>query len=157
MMSSTIIFMISIRKVFFLFPTVFLVAVFTSVISPVLATAPASIGGISPPPGVKEQIAAAPANTDIAILYFFSNIIKIATVFAGIFVMYNFAMAAFTYITGQGKAESHQKVRDKITMSVIGLLIIVLAYVLAAIFSLIIFGDASFILKPTVQGPVYVP
>ena len=123
----------------------------------ILAAAPPSIGEISPPPGTSQQIQAAGAGTDIAIFFFISNLIKIATAAAGVYVMYNLAIAGYDFLTAGGKADAYQKVRDRLVMSVIGLLLIVMAYLITALLSLLIFGDAGFILNPTLKGPVYVP
>lgn len=120
----------------------------------VLAAAPPSIGKISPPPGTDVQIQAAGAGTDIAIFFFISNMIKIATAAAGVYVMYNLAIAGYDFLTAQGKADAYQKARDRLVMSVIGLLLIVMAYLITALLSLLIFGDAGFILNPSIDGPL---
>jgi len=127
--------------------------------SVILAAAPPSIGEIDPPPGTDVQIESAVAqgyianSNEIAIFFFISNIIKIATAAAGVYVMYNLAIAGYDFLTAGGKADAYQKARDRLVMSVIGLLLIVMAYLITALLSLLIFGDAGFILNPTLQGP----
>ena len=113
-----------------------------------------SIGAISPPPGVKEQIdKAGPAGGDIAIFWFVSNLMKAALVFLGIWVLFNFILAGYIYITGKGDAKSHELVKAKITMSVIGLALIIGAYVITAVLSYLLWGDPGFVLKPEISGP----
>ena len=113
-----------------------------------------SIGSISPPPGVDKQIQAANLGQgDIAIFYFISLILKAGLIFIGIWVLFNFIMAGYIYITGKGEAKSHEMVRDKITMSVIGLGLIIAAYVITAVLSYLLWGDPGFILNPKIEGP----
>jgi len=110
-------------------------------------------GEIKAPVGVEEYNTGSGAVAGFGALVFFSNMIKVATVGAGIFVMVNFIMAGYIYITSAGDTGAHKKVSDKITMSIIGLVLIVSAYTIAGLIGLILFGDASYILSPTVQGP----
>lgn len=107
-------------------------------------------GTINPPAGVAEYNDQAGSN--IGIILFGSNVLKASSVIAGIWVMINFVLAGWTYITSNGDAAAHGKVANQLTMSVIGLLLIVGAYTIAALIGLIIFGDAGFILNPTFEG-----
>lgn len=110
-----------------------------------------TIGRIDTPPGVTEQIADSGLTgaDEVAILFFFNKLITVFVVMMGVWVVVNVMLAAYSYLTGQGNAEAHKKVRDKLTMSVIGLLLLVLAYVATAIISLLFFGDANYILNPS--------
>ena len=113
-----------------------------------------TIGAISPPPGVKQQIdKAGSAGGDIAIFYFFSNLLKAGLAFLGVWVIFNFILAGYTYITGGGDAKAHEEVKSKLTMSVIGLGLIVGAYVITAVVSYLMWGDPGFILNPKIEGP----
>lgn len=106
------------------------------------------VGPVMAPKGVADVNAAAGG---IGILLFFSNFIKLVTIVAGIWVILNVVLAAFTYITGGGKAENHAQVRDRLTMSFLGLLIIIISYTMAGLIGLVFFGDATFILNPTIE------
>ena len=113
-----------------------------------------SIGIISPPPGVDKQIASAgTAGGDIAIFWFISNLMKVGLAFIGVWVIFNFILAGYTYITGKGGAKATETVRTKITMSIIGLALIVGAYTMTAVLSYLLFGDSGFILHPEIEGP----
>ena len=103
----------------------------------------ASFGMIEPPPGVDKW-------PDMAIIPFIDYLIKIAAIIAGIWSLVNFVMAGYIYISSSGDSGAHQKVIDKMTMTVIGLAIIALSYTIAALLGLILFGDASFIISPKV-------
>lgn len=113
-----------------------------------------TFGKIDTPPGVTEQIAKSGLGTnEVAIFFFLSSLVKIANVLAGIWVAFNIMFAAFTYLSSQGSADAHKKVRDKLTMSVVGLLLLVVAYIAIAVLSRLLFGDAGYILKPTLSVP----
>lgn len=110
-------------------------------------------GRLSPPPGVAEYNRAAGGGDAIGIIVFFSNIIRIATIVAGVWILFNFILAGYDYVTSSGDTGAHKRVVDRITMSVIGLVIIVLAYTITAVISALFFGDAGFILNPQICGP----
>lgn len=109
-----------------------------------------TIGAISPPPGVDVQNARSGLSPDeVAIFSFLSMLLKVVNVIAGVWVAFNIVLAAFHYLSGQGSPDTHKKVRDKLTMSVVGLFLLVIAYATVAILSKLFFGDAGYILNPT--------
>lgn len=111
-------------------------------------------GEVSPPPGVAEYDKAALASgADIGLLLFVSNMIKLVTVVAGLFVIFNVVYAGIIYISSMGDSKAHSQVRDQITYSVVGLVIIVASYAIAMLIGLIFFGDATFIISPKICGP----
>lgn len=134
----------------------FVLAVLSSVLpNSVSADLGQAIGVIDPPPGVDVQNAdfvAKGGETNIAIFFFFGKFLKILNVVAGIWVLINLTLASYTYISSQGDTKAHQTVRDKLTMSFAGLALLVIAYLAAAILGLVFFGDAGFILKPTLPN-----
>ncbi|MFZ1721056.1 MAG: hypothetical protein WAU07_00970 [Microgenomates group bacterium] len=110
------------------------------------------IGTIDVPPGVEQYNASSGA--DIGLVFFISRMIRLATLVAGLWVTANTMLAGYAYLSSQGKADAHTRVRDILTMSTIGLVLIVTAYTVAGLLSLLIFGDPLFILNPTIEGPV---
>lgn len=83
-------------------------------------------------------------------LYFFVTWgLTIFTVIAGIWALYNLVFAAFTYLGGNGDPGSHEKVKTAVTNTVIGLLLIVLAYTITAIVSMMLFGSPTYYFNPT--------
>ncbi len=121
--------------------------------APVLAqgTPGDAIGGIDVPPGVAEINTASGLPADqIAVFYFLSRMIRIAAIAAGIWSFLNVMLAGWTYITSGGNAQAHTKARDLITMSLLGMLLIGSIYTVAGVFGFIFFGDAGFILNPTI-------
>lgn len=108
-------------------------------------------GTIQKPVGVSELDDE--SGGEIGLLLFVSNLIRVATVIAGLWVMVNFVLAGYQYITSAGDSGTQGKVRDQITMSVVGLVLIVSAYMITALISTLLFGDPNYILNPTIPGP----
>jgi hypothetical protein len=108
-------------------------------------------GTIQPPAGVAQYDASA-GSGQTGLIVFLSNIIRIGTVVAGIWAMANFILAGWSYVTSSGDPKAHTDAMAKITFSVVGIVIIVGAYTLAAIVGLVVFGDATYILNPRFTG-----
>ncbi len=117
-----------------------------------------AIGSIEPPPGVEVQNQdmvnkGAGTAEDIAIFFFLNKFLIVLNVVAGLWVLVNLTLAGYAYISSQGKAEAHQIVREKLTMSIAGLALLVIAYMAIAILSALFFGDPGFILNPELSEP----
>lgn len=111
-------------------------------------------GTVAPPPGVEQFNQAAGGGPEaIGILIFVSVLIRLATVVAGLYVLFNFITAGFEYITA-GDSKANQKVKDKLTSSFLGLVIIVASYVIIGVAGTIFFGRADYFINPTVCGPL---
>lgn len=108
-------------------------------------------GNVTPPQGVAAYDAA--AGGDIGLLLFVSNMIKLVTVAAGLFVVFNVVYAGIMYVSSMGESSVHAKVRDQLTYSVIGLVLIAASYAIAILIGFIFFGDPDFIINPTICGP----
>jgi hypothetical protein len=108
-------------------------------------------GTVQAPPGVDKYNAGAEGG--IGLINFLSAGIRLVTIVAGLYVFLNLITAGYDYISA-GDSKAHQAVKDKVTMSVLGLIIIVVSYTIIALISYILFGDPSYILSPTVVGPV---
>ena len=108
---------------------------------------PLGIGTIDKPAPVDNFNA---TGGDIGILVFVSTIIKLLMVVGSLWVVINIFLAAYIYISGNGDASANEKVSKMMTNSVIGLILLVTAYTITAIFGLIFFGSATFILNPTI-------
>lgn len=120
--------------------------------TPVPGGASDVFGTIDAPAGVEKYNSSPGAAGGLGIMVFISNIIRFSTIIAGIWVFINFILAGWIYITSAGDKGAGAKVSEKMTMSIMGLMIIVGAYTIAALLGLIIFGDASYILNPKLKG-----
>lgn len=89
----------------------------------------------------------------IGILFFASRMITYITIIAGIWAFANILLAGYTYITSTGNAQTHILVRDRLTMSIMGMMLIVAVYAVAGILGTIFFGNSMYFLDPTISGP----
>jgi len=91
--------------------------------------------------------------TSGGMILFFTNILRIVFVVAGIYAFINFILAGFSYMTAAGDAKQLTAAWAKIWQSLLGLAIIVSAFALASLASYIIFGKPDYILNPVIYGP----
>ena len=135
-------------KVFVLFNSIKLLVLYVVGKRRVFATTPSDqLGIIEPPPGVENY-----GNTVVGITAFISALLRLSAVVAGIWSLFNFIIAGFMYISNQGDSGIHQKVVERFTMTIFGLVVIVASYSIAGLVGLIIFGDANFIISPKITG-----
>lgn len=107
-------------------------------------------GNIEAPQGVAELNIHAGG---IGLLLFISNMIKLASIIAGVWVLFNFISAGFTYITS-ADSSAYSKIGEKLSMSVMGLALIVASYTIIGIVSLIIFGNPTYIINPQIPTAI---
>lgn len=84
---------------------------------------------------------------------FFSNILRLVFVAAGIYALVNLITAGYQYMTAGGDTKALAAAWARIWQTLLGLVIIVGSFALSALFGYLIFGDAGFILNPKVYGP----
>lgn len=119
-------------------------------ISAYILLADAVFGEVSPPPGVDKF---APGTTQgEGIIVFVSNLIKVITIIAGLFGLFNIISAGYTFLGSNGNPKAAEEAANKLFMSLIGLAIIVGSFTLTAIVSLLLFGDPTYILSPKIPG-----
>lgn len=109
-------------------------------------------GTVNPPPGV----AAFGGGTEGGgLIIFISNMIKLITVVAGIYGLFNIVSAGYTYLSSGGNAKATEQAMNQLNYSLIGLMIIVGSFTITALISLLLFGDATYILNPKIPtvGP----
>lgn len=111
----------------------------------------AIIGGITAPQGVGSYNCSTGLCTNIGIFSFISVALRLFTVICGLFMFFNFLWAGYALITKAGDTKAFTDVRERLQYAMIGLVIIVSAYMLAAIIGLVFFGNAGFILKPDIS------
>lgn len=87
------------------------------------------------------------------IILFITNILRLVFVVAGVFAFFNLIVAGFQYMSAGGDSKALGAAWARIWQSLIGLVIIVGSFALAALFGYLIFGDAGFILNPQIYGP----
>lgn len=107
-----------------------------------------AIGTIDPPSSI-EKYGVGPEG----ILLFFNNILRLLVVIGGIWAFFNLIMAGYGFLGAGDDPKKMEAAWGKIWQSLMGLVFIVGSFILAAIFSYIIFGDAGAILNPVIYGP----
>ena len=112
-------------------------------------------GTIEPPPGI-DKYSSIGGNGHAAVpglIAFASNIVKFAIVIAGIYALINIVLAGYGCLSAGDDPKKITAAWAKIWQSLLGLLIVAGAFVLAALFGWIIFQDAMAILAPSIYGP----
>lgn len=87
------------------------------------------------------------------ITLFFSNILRLMFVAAGIYALLNFILAGYQYMSAGGDSKALGHAWARIWQTLLGLIFIVGSFALAALFGYLIFGNAGYILNPAVYGP----
>lgn len=113
------------------------------------ASANPIFGLVTPPPGVEAfNKAAGAAGSNIGLIIFVSNLIKLAFVIAGLIALINIILAGYTLLSSAGNPKEVEKATSSLLYSLIGLAVMVGAFTIISIVSFLLFGDASFILNP---------
>lgn len=84
---------------------------------------------------------------------FLNNVLRLVFVVAGIYALLNLVLAGFQYMSAGEDPKALEKAWNKIWQSLLGLLILVASFVLAAIFGYLLFGDPQAILNPKLYLP----
>lgn len=119
-----------------------------SLIQKVYADATGIVGTIDPGPALKPY-----GNVGPGVGQFFTNILRLVFVGAGIYALINLIVAGFTYMQAGGDTKMLAAAWARIWQTLLGLVIIVGSFALAALFGYVIFGDAGFMLNPVIYGP----
>ena len=77
-----------------------------------------------------------------------SNIIAFLAIVGGLIVFINFIIAGYMYLSAEGKPQSLLNAGNKIIGSLIGMVVIAAAFVIASVIGLVFFNDAGFLLRP---------
>lgn len=82
-----------------------------------------------------------------------SNFVRFAIVMAGVYAFINLVLAGYGFLSAGGDTKAISKAWEKIWQTLLGLMIVAGSFVLAAIFSFLVFGNSQVILNPPVYGP----
>lgn len=111
----------------------------------ILAQCDPIIGCVTPPDYIKRPSAAGDLTP---LLDFLNNFLKLIFIAAGLWAFINLIMAGFGYMTAGGDPKQLTKAWDRIWQSLLGLLIIVSSFLIAAIMGILLFKDPLAILRP---------
>jgi hypothetical protein len=82
-----------------------------------------------------------------------SNLLRLAVIVGGLLALFNIVMAGYTYLTSSGDSKAHEKVMSKLTMSLWGIVLMIMAPALMAIAGWVLFKNSMYFLNPTLTGP----
>jgi flagellar biosynthesis protein FlhB len=100
-------------------------------------------GPISPPAGTQFG-----TTGNEALVNFLNKIFQVLIVIAGVYAVLNLILAGYQFISAGGNPENVEKAWSRIWQTLVGLLIVAGAFVIAGIVSFLLFGDAGKILNP---------
>ncbi|MFC1727724.1 hypothetical protein ACFL0Y_04335 [Patescibacteria group bacterium] len=109
------------------------------------------IGGINPPPGVDAYPTS--GGSVPGLIIFLNNLLKLAIVGAGLFALFNIVLAGYGFLSAGDDPKKMAGASAKIWQSVVGLLIVASAFILAAIVGILLFNSPGAILRPQIYGP----
>ncbi|PJE63434.1 hypothetical protein COU89_03340 [Candidatus Roizmanbacteria bacterium CG10_big_fil_rev_8_21_14_0_10_45_7] len=105
------------------------------------AAVPDWIGTIKPPVGGSDY--------STGLVPFINAALWLVFIFFGLYALYMFIMAAYTFINSKGDPKNVEKAQNMITYSVIGLVLLVSSFMFAGIIGVVFFGSWDFVLDPT--------
>ena len=104
------------------------------------------IGRVTPPPGVSNY-------PDLGIIFLITNLIRLAIIAAGIYSVFNLIIAGYGFMSAGGDTKKITDAWSRIWQTLLGLIVIAGAFVIAAILGLILFGNAGALLQLRIYGP----
>lgn len=108
-------------------------------------------GNVNPPDYLTKYTNVVGPNFGLIVL--FNNILRLVFLIGGIYVFVNMIMAGYQYMNAGGDPKQIEAAWSKIWQSIMGLTIMVVSFILAAIIGFLLFGDPAFIFKPKLYGP----
>jgi hypothetical protein len=116
-----------------------------NIFSPLIKNAYANVvGNIDLPTGIpKETI----QTTEVI-----SALVRFIVVVAGLFALWQLLTGGLAYISSGGDKGKLTEAQNKITMSLVGLVIIAASFLIIALISKILFGDFGAILAPKLKS-----
>jgi hypothetical protein len=106
------------------------------------------IGTVAPPPGADVY-----GDVENGLPVFVSNIIKTLIVIAGLYAVFNFVLAGYSFMSAGGDPKKIADAWAKIWQTILGLTIAAGAFVIAAIVGALLFRDFNALLQLRVFGP----
>lgn len=98
------------------------------------------VGTIAVPSGIPQEVGKTGS--------FISGLVRFIIIIAGLFALWNFLSGGLEYITSGGDKAKISEATQKITMSIVGLVIIAASFLIAAIMGQLLFGNPMAILAP---------
>ncbi len=109
------------------------------------------IGPINPPPAITSYglLAGNPGG----LIRFFNNALRFIIVIGGLWAFLNLIISGYDFLSASGDPKTFAKAWARIWQSMLGVLIMLASFVLAAILGQLLFGNPTAILNPQIYGP----
>lgn len=108
-------------------------------------------GTVSPPPGVNLYGGVEQGQGGLTL--FISNLLKFIIVVAGLYALFNFVLAGYSFMSAGGDPKKIEAAWAKIWQTLIGLTFAAGGFIIAGIISRLIFGNIFYIFRLRVFGP----
>lgn len=108
----------------------------------------AFFGSVTKPQGVITY-----GDYNVGLVSLFNNLLKLVIVGAGLFAFINIIIAGYTFLSAGGEPKKVAEAWGKIWQSLLGLLFVAGAFLLAAVFGWLVFKDAGAIIRPKIYTP----
>jgi len=106
---------------------------------------PGIFGKITPPDFISENPS--------GLVVLFNNLLRLLVIGGGIYALINFIIAGYSFMSAGNEPKKIDLAWAKIWQSMVGLLIIAVSFVIAALIGKILFNDATALLKINIYGP----
>ena len=113
---------------------------------------PNPFGAVAPPPGINKY-AGATGNVEAGLPLFINNILKMLIIGAGIYAVFNLVLAGYAFMSAGDDSKKVAGAWAKIWQTLLGLAFAAGAFVLAALFGQLIFGDVDALLQLKIFKP----
>ena len=112
-------------------------------------------GKIVPPKAIERLTPAGwEAGHPSGLIVLFNNVLHLLIVAGGIYALLNFIIAGYSFMSASNDPKKIDLAWAKIWQSMVGLLIIAVSFVLAALIGKLLFGSTRAILEPEIYGPL---
>lgn len=116
-----------------------------------LALTPSGIGKITKPSNIPDLIDTTGKLTGL--IAFGNTILRLAFIIGGIWALLNIVLAGYGFLGAGGDPKNITKAWGRMWQSMVGLMIIVSSFALAAIIGIVVFNDPTAILVPKLPKP----
>ena len=106
------------------------------------------IGRIIAPTNIPTAINASTGKLE-GVIAFFNSGLKLVFIVAGLYAFVNVIVAGFGFMTAGGDPKNFQKAWDRIWQTLMGLFIIMVSFLLAAIIGILFFQSPTALLQPS--------
>lgn len=108
-------------------------------------------GQLTPPPGITAYEKSGQGVSAITTLL--SNILRLTIFVAGLYTLINLIVSGIQYIGSSGNPELLKQASSRIWISLLGMIIIAAAIILAAVIGIVFFGSPTAIIQPAIPNP----